>query len=87
MSNKASAFERAVTQLRTAVRRRLRNNSTISSVDVTSVAPSFRGSKRGAVVRAAFRQLEEEGVIKATPSTVYNSRIRHSVTVYKKTSR
>jgi len=87
MSNKVSAFSRAVAQIRTAVRRRLRSNSTVSSVDVTTVAPSFRGAKRGAVIRTALRQLEEEGVIKSTDNTVYNPRIRHSVTVYRKAAR
>lgn len=87
MANKTSAFERAVSQVRTAVRRRLRNNTTVSSVDVTSVAPSFRGAKRGAVIRTAFRHLEEEGVIRPTVDTVYNTRIRHSVTVYRRTAR
>ena len=87
MTSKISAFERAVSKVRTAVRRRLRNNLTISSVDVSAVAPDFKGSARGAVVRAAFRQLEEEGVIKSTTDTVYNSRIRHSVTVYRRTAR
>lgn len=87
MSTKISAFDRAVSQIRTAVRRRFRNNQTVSSVDVATVASSFRGAKRGAVIRTAFRQLEEEGVMRSTADTVYNSRIRHSVTVYKRTSR
>jgi hypothetical protein len=87
MTNKTSAFERAVSQVRTAVRRRLRNNTTISSVDVVSAAPSFRGARRGAVIRTAFRQLESEGVIRPTDETVYNARIRHSVTVYRRSGR
>lgn len=85
MSNKTNAFERAVAQVRTAVRRRLRTKTTVSSVDVTPAAPHFRGAKRGAVIRTVFRQLEEEGVIKSTSDTVYNTRIRHSVTVYRRT--
>jgi hypothetical protein len=87
MTTRLTAFDRAVSQVRTAVRRRLRNNTTVSSVDVSSAAPTFRGSRRGAVIRTAFRQLETEGVIKPTADTVYNARIRHSVTVYRRTAR
>lgn len=87
MSIKSNAFTRAVSQVRTAVRRRLRNNTTVSSVDLVSTAPSFRGAKRGAVMRTALLQLEVEGVIRPIADTVYNTRTRHSVTVYRRSAR
>ena len=87
MSIRTNAFTRAVSLVRTAARRRLRNNPTLSAVDLTASAPSFRGAKRGAVIRTVFRQLEVEGVISPTTDTVYNPRIRHSVTVYRRVGR
>jgi ribosomal protein S19E (S16A) len=87
MTAKVSTFDKAVAKIRAAVKRRIRTRDTFSSVDLASVAPNFKGSQRGAVVRTALRQLETEGVISSTDDTVYNTRIRHRVTVYRRMSR
>ncbi len=86
MASKMSDFDRAVSQIKTAVRRRLRKNETVSSVDVAKIAPACSGGSRGAVVRAAFLDLTKEGVMTATSETVYNPRIRHRVAIYRRTA-
>lgn len=76
-------FETAVSQVRTAIRRRLRTRDTVSAFEFTDVATFVRGAKRGAVMSTAFRQLQEEGVIKLTKQTVYNTQTKHRVAVYR----
>lgn len=82
MTNKTKNFDRAVSSIRSAARRRISRNGQVSAVDLASVAPSISGDIRGAAVREAFRQLEDEGVMRQTKDTVYNSSTRHRVTVY-----
>ncbi len=86
MASKMSNFDRAVSQIRNAIKRRIRNNQTVSSLDVAKVAPTYTGGARGAVVRAAFLDLQKEGVITVTNESVYNPRIRHRVAVYRRNS-
>ena len=82
--SRTNTFEKAVSEIRSAARRRLRTQGSVSSVDLTNVATRVKGATRGAVMRTAFRQLETEGVMIRTKATVYNSRAKHSVTVYKR---
>jgi ribosomal protein S25 len=87
MKSKVSTFDLAVSQVRAAIRRRLRRERTISALNIANVALSVKGARRGAVVRTAFRQLESEGVIEPTAEQAYNERNRHYVTVYSRKGR
>jgi hypothetical protein len=83
MSKKLSTFDRAVSSICSAARRRISSKGTVSAVDLSSIAPSITGNSRGAAVRAAFRSLEDEKFMCRTSDTVYNPSTRHRVAVYK----
>lgn len=81
-SNQSKSFERAISTIRTAARRRLARTGTVSAVDLIKAAPTVSGARRGAAVRAAFRQLENEEVMCKSEDTVRNVSTRHRVAVY-----
>lgn len=81
-NKKTQAFEQAISSIRSAARRRLSRKGSVSAVDVSSAAPTVVGARRGAAVRAAFQQLENEEVMTKSEMTVINSATRHRVAVY-----
>ena len=80
--NRSNSFERAVSTIRSAARRKATSAGKVSAVDLQNIATSTRNSRRGAAVREAFRQLEDEKVLRRTRETVYNNSTRHRVAVY-----
>jgi len=76
------SFPQAVSRFRKVILNRLEKLGEVSSVDLTDVVGSVRGSLRGAAVRRAFQALEEDGLLRETNNTVYNSKTRHRVSVY-----
>lgn len=82
MAVSSKAFGRAVSTMRSAIRRRARRSGRVSPVDISSVAKNVKGDIRGAAVSAAFNQLVSEGVIAPSQVTVYNPSTHHRVTVY-----
>lgn len=84
MTRTVSRFDRAVSEMRSAIRRKIRRSELTSALDVADVSPALKGSIRGAAVRKVFSQLETEGVIRVTDDVVYNNRTRNSVSVYRR---
>ncbi len=76
------SFDQIVNEFRKSIRSRKRAGI-VSAIDVGNTLKGVRGSSRGASMRQAFASLIEEGVLKATKDTVYNSDTHHSVTVYR----
>lgn len=79
-----STFRNGVSRIKSSLRSRIKNGAVfLSALDVTGVQRgSFSGSSRGAVVRRAFTDLVDEGLLVPTSETVYNPDTHHSVTVY-----
>lgn len=83
MAKTVMSFNQALQRFRTIITNRVRQNGTVSALDITDNIPSVSGPRRGAVVRRAFESLVADGVIRKTTQTVYNAATHHSVTVYR----
>lgn len=82
-SRKTKAFQKAVSNIRSAARRRVRSKGMVSAVDLSNVASNIKGEIRGAAVRTAFNQLVAEDILQPSGLTVYNPNTHHRVAVYK----
>ena len=80
-------FSQTVSRMKTAIRKHVKTNGAVSAVDIANISRSSSGEERGAVVRRAFADLVEEGFIRPTKTTTYNTSTHHSVTVYQRVTK
>lgn len=76
-------FTNVVNRVKSAARRRAKKAQTLSALDLSSLARTTHGERRGAVIRKVFADLIAEGLLVATSERRYNRDTRHNVTVYR----
>jgi hypothetical protein len=78
------SFTQALSRFRTVIANRVKKDGRVSAVDLSNVLGNVTGSRRGAIIRRSFESLIEDGVLRRTRDTVYNTDTHHAVAVYER---